>query len=124
MGAKLIGKLLSGITGDLTHSIGTCEGVVLKWDTTMQMAVAVIMNVLLGITKRIVVGIYLEFHMDVDERDVGDDGGVTTASRDIERNIRLNFGFILADFYVSMSVSVHEIEARRVTAQRSDLEDS
>ena len=124
MGAKLIGKLLSGITSDLTQSIGTCEGVVLKGDTTVQMAVVVIVTVLLGITKRIVVGIYLEFHMDVDERDVGDDGGVTTASRDIETNIRLNFGFILAGFYVSMTVSVHEIKIRRVTGQRSDLEDS
>lgn len=123
MGAKLIGKLLSGITSDLAHSIGTREGV-LEGITTVQMAVVVIVTVLLGITERIVAGIYLEFHKDVDERDVGDDGGVSTASRDIERNIRLNFGFILADFYVSMTVSVHEIKARRVTAQRSDLEDS
>ena len=84
MGAKLIGKLLSGITSDLAHGIGTREGVVLKGETTVQRAVVVIVTVvLLGITKRVVVGVYLKFHMDLDDRDVGDDGGVSTASRDI-----------------------------------------
>jgi len=62
--------------------------------------------------------------MNVNERDVGYDGGVSATSRDIERNIRFNFGFVLAEVHVPMIVGVHEIEARREIFQRIDLEDS
>ena len=72
MGTKLVGKLLSGITGDLAHSISTREGVVFKGETIVERAVVVVVAVVLwGITERVVVGVYLEFHMNVDERDVG-----------------------------------------------------
>lgn len=122
MGTKLAGKLLSSVTSYLPHRVGTCEGIVLK---AGERAVAVIMTVALwGITERVVVGVDLEFYVNVDERYVGDDGGVSTTSRDIERNIRFNFGFVLAEVYVPMTVSVHEIEARRVRSQRTNLKDS
>jgi len=129
MGTKLTGKLLCSVTGDLAHSVSTREGIVLKGKTTVESAVAVVVTVVLwgvlwGITERVVVGIYLEFHMNVDERDIRYNGGVPTTSRDIERNIRFNFGFALADVYVPMTMGVHEIETRRVTFQRTDLKDS
>ena len=124
MGTKLAGKLLSRITSDLPHSVGTCEGVVLKGETPVERAVVVVTVVLWGITERVVVGVDLEFHINVDERDVGYDGGVSTTSRDIDRHIRFNFGFVLADVYVPMTMGIHEIEARRVTLQRTDLEGS
>lgn len=60
--------------------------------------------------------------MDIDERDVGYDGGVSTTSRYIERKIRFDFGFVLAEARVPMAMGVHEIEARTVTLQRYDLE--
>jgi len=125
MGTKLAGKLLSSITSDLAHSVRTREGVVLKREITGQSAGVVVVTVVLwGITERVVIGVNLEFHMNVDKGDVGYDGGVSTTSRDIERNIRFNFGFVLADVYVPMTMGVHEIEARRVTLQRTDLERS
>ena len=77
-----------------------------------------------GITERVVFRILLEFHMNVDERDVGYDGGISTTARYIERNIRFDFGFDLAEVHVRMAVGIHKIEARTVTLQRFDLEDS
>lgn len=117
MGAKLARKLLSNITSDLPHSVGTCEGVAFKGEIPVVATV-----VLWRITERVVAGVNLEFHMNVDERDVGDGGGVSTTSCNIEGNIWFDFGFVLADVYVPMTVSVHEIEARRVRAQRINLE--
>jgi len=92
MGTKLAGKLLSSITSDLPHSVSTCEGVVLKGEVRSIIATVVLWR----ITERVIVGVDLEFHMNVDERDVGYDGGVATTSHDIERNIQFNYGFALA----------------------------
>lgn len=49
------------------------------------------------ITERVVVRVHLELHMNIDSRDVGYDGGVSTTPRYIERNIRFDFGFVLTD---------------------------
>jgi len=70
MGAELIGKLLSGITSDLAHSIGTREGAAPKGETTVQMAIIVIRDrCSLGDHEKGRRWVYLEFHtMDVDER--------------------------------------------------------
>jgi hypothetical protein len=48
----------------------------------------------------------------------------STTSRDIEKNIGFNFGFVLTDVHVPMTMGAHEIEARGVTLQRTDLEGS
>jgi hypothetical protein len=74
------------------------------------------------ITERIIIGIYLEFNGKVDERYVGYDTGISTTSRFIERNIWFDFGFVRADALVWMTMRVHEVEARTVRLQRSDLE--
>jgi hypothetical protein len=45
--------------------------------------------------------------MNVNEGYVGYDAGVSTTSRYIERNIRFDFGFVLIDARVSMTMGVH-----------------
>lgn len=74
------------------------------------------------ITERVVVRIYLEFNGKVDERYVGYHTGVSTTSKFIERNIWFDLGFVRADALVWMTTRVHEVEARAVRLQRSDLE--
>jgi hypothetical protein len=117
MGAKLAGELLCNITGNLSHSVSTRSGVVLEGEATVRRIVVVVTVAVWGgfrITERVVVRVHLEFDMDVDERDVGYDGGVSTTFRSIERNIRFDFGFVLAEARVSMAMGVHEIEVRTV----------
>jgi hypothetical protein len=126
MGTKLAGELLCNITGNLSHSVSTRLGVVLEGEVTVRRVVVVVTVVLWGgfrITERVVVGVHLEFDMNVDERDVGYDGAVSTTSRSIERNIRFDFGFVLAEARVPMAMGVHEIEVRTVTLKRPNLEE-
>jgi hypothetical protein len=125
MGTKLAGELLCSITGNLSHSVSTRSGVVLEGEATVRRVVVVVTVVVWGgfrITERVVVGVHLEFDINVDERDVGYDGAVST-SRYIERNIRFDFGFVFAEARVPMAMGVHEIEVRTVTLQRYNLED-
>ena len=117
MGAKLAGELLCNITGNLSHSVSTRSGVVLEEEATVRRVVVVVTVVVWGwfrITERVVVRVHLEFDMNVDERDVGYDGGVSKTFRSIERNIRFDFGFVLAEARVPMAMGVHEIEVRTV----------
>jgi hypothetical protein len=127
MGTELAGQLLRSITGDLAHSVRTRSGVVLEGVTTVRRVVVVVTVVVwegFRITERVVVRVHLELHVNVDERDIGYNGGISTTSPYIERNIRFDFGFVLAEAHVPMAMGVHEIEARAITLQRYDLEDS
>jgi hypothetical protein len=60
---------------------------VLKGETTVERAVVVVVTVALwGITERVVIEVDLEFHMNVDERDVGYDAGVYDVPRYREKH--------------------------------------
>jgi hypothetical protein len=91
MRTKLPGELFGRIIGDLASSVGTPECAVLERAI---------------IAEGVVTRIQLEFHADVDERDVGYDTGVSMTSRLIYRNIGFDFGIVFADAYVWMTMRV------------------
>ena len=128
MGTKLVGKLLCSIMSDLTPSISTCSSVVLKGETTMgSVPVVIVSSVLWGrlrIMERVIIRVHLEFHMNINERDVNYDGGVPATSQYIEGNIWFDFRFILDDAEVPVVMSVYQIKVRRVMFQCYILEDS